>query len=109
MLNKVPINMKGMYLTPAFFSPLGKADHNVVICKPLPAYFATVQKATPVLVRTCKNQRALFADSLFKMDWRPLYAMATSEEHLFRTLSFLYLIATCCAIQAKRAPQVDPG
>ena len=83
VLDKVLTNMNSLYSTLEVLNPLGKADHSVVICNPLPAYKTPAPKSEPVLVRSSgKNQRAFFADGLIKADWRPLYAMSTCEQQL---------------------------
>lgn len=81
ILDKVLTNMRDKYLTPAILDPLGASDHNVVICKPIPACRVQAPKAIPVSVRsTGQNQRAMFANDLMKTNWTSLYAMDSCEE-----------------------------
>jgi exonuclease III len=45
ILDKVLTNMHNLYQVPTVYSPLGTADHSVVVCDPLPAYRTPAPKA----------------------------------------------------------------
>ena len=73
--------MHSFYKTPEVISPLGTADHNVVICTLLPDYMSPVAEVRTVLTRSSgQNQRAFFADALLKTNWQQLYAIDSCDE-----------------------------
>ena len=83
VLDKVLTNMHALYKTPEVCPPIGTADHNVVICTPLPAYRTPAPKPQTTITR-CKgqNQKALFADELMKVNWQPLFRMDSCTDQL---------------------------
>jgi hypothetical protein len=80
-LDKVLTNMHSFYKTPEVISPLGTADHNVVICTLLPDYMSPVAEVRTVLTRSSgQNQRAFFADALLTTNWQQLYTIDSCDE-----------------------------
>ena len=80
--------MHSFYSCPDIISPLGSADHNVVLCSPLPDFLSPKSDIKYVLSRNYgKNGKAFFANSLTKTDWLPLYRTNSCEEKstLFHT------------------------
>jgi hypothetical protein len=81
ILDKILTNMHPHFKCPDVFSPIGTADHNVVVYTPLPYFISPESDVKVVLTRSSSpNQRAFFADAIIKVNWQPLYTMDNCQK-----------------------------
>ena len=74
MLDLVYTNMHSLYQEPTLLAPVGRADHDIVLCFPLPSYSIGKAKTIECKVRKFPpNEKALFAMDLKHIRFERLY------------------------------------
>ena len=81
MLDLVYTNMHSLYQEPTLLAPIGRADHDIVTCFPLPSH--SIPRAKTIKRRVRKfppNEKALFAMDLKHVRFENLYNMQSCHD-----------------------------
>ena len=81
-LDKIITNMYELYNVPIILPPIGRSDHNSVLCRPWPKCSSMYKLNTTQVVRRCAghNERSLFVNAISNINWNNLYNMPSCQE-----------------------------
>ena len=73
--------MGDYYQTPCHLAPVGMADHQVIVCAPVPSYsLPTASKTTRIVRKLPVTKRMEFVTDIAQVKWEPLYCLEQCEQ-----------------------------